>query len=100
MALPRILKKIRHAISTDGYDVTDHALDEMLADDLLVSDLEQAILNGKIARTETDDPRGPRYTVIGPSAEGTRLVGTVGRFTETGKYLIITAYEVTEPEDD
>ena len=31
--------------------------------------------------------------------DGKTEVGVVGRFTETGIYLIITVYEVTEQED-
>ena len=45
---------------------------------------------------EKDDPRGPRHTVHGTGADGTTPVGSAGRFTDTGRYLIITAYEVTD----
>ena len=39
---------------------------------------------------------GVRYTIQGVAADGVTPVGSVGRFTETGRYLIITAYEVTD----
>ena len=49
-----------------------------------------------IAKTKKDDPRGPRYTIYGVAADGVTPVGCAGRFTETGRYLIITVYEVTD----
>jgi hypothetical protein len=99
MVSRRLLERIRGAIFNGDYDLTRHAIDEMAEDGLGIFDIECAILDGEITKTETDDPRGPRYTIIGP-AEGRKTeVGVVGRFTETGIYLIITVYEVTEPEE-
>jgi len=71
----------------------------MAEDDLGILDIENAILSGEIAKTETDDPRGPRYTLVGVAEDRKTEVGTVGRFTETGTYLIITVYEVSGPEE-
>lgn len=62
-----------------------------------IVDVETAILNGRLVKTERDDPRGTRYTVHGVGADGLTPVGTAGRFTGTGRYLIITVYEITEP---
>ena len=39
---------------------------------------------------------GPRHTIHGVAADGVTPVGSAGRFTETDRYLIITAYEVTD----
>jgi hypothetical protein len=47
-------------------------------------------------KTERDDPRGARQTIHGTGADRTTQVGTVGRFTGTGRYLIVTLYKVTE----
>ena len=94
----RILDRIRMAIRNAVYDMTIHAVEEMAEDKLDLVDVETAILNGRLIKTERDDPRGTRYTVHGTGADGTTPVGTVGRFTETSRYLIITVYEVTEPE--
>jgi hypothetical protein len=93
------MERIRQAILSGEYDLTRHAIDEMAEDNLTILDLEAAILNGRIAKIETSDPRGTRYTVVGLSADKNTEVGTTGRFTETGTYLVITAYEVTEQED-
>jgi hypothetical protein len=95
----RLLERIQVAILSGDYDLTRHAIDEMAEDELSIFDVERAILSGKITRTQTDDPRGPRYTIIGLAEDQKTEVGVVGRFTETGIYLIITVYEVTEPEE-
>lgn len=93
----RILDRIRAAIRNATYDMTVHAVEEMAEDRLDLIDVETAILNGRLIKTEKDDPRGARYTVHGTGADGVTPVGTVGRFTGAGRYLIITVYEVTEP---
>lgn len=92
----RILERIQAAIRNEAYDMTAHAVAEMAEDELDLMDVETAMLNGKLIKTEKDDLRGKRYTVHGTGADGTTPVGAVGRFTETGRYLIITVYEVTE----
>lgn len=92
----RILSQIRNAIRADNYDLTQHAIDEMAEDGLSILDIEHAILIGKITKTEMDDPRGTKYTVIGLAEDQETEVGVIGRFTETGIYLVITVYEITE----
>ena len=95
----RLLERIRVTILSGDYDLTRHAIDEMAEDGLSIFDVEYAILHGKITKKETDDPRGPRYTIIGLAKDRQTEVGVAGRFTETGIFLIITVYEVTEPEE-
>jgi hypothetical protein len=68
----------------------------MAEDGIDIVDLETAILNGRITKTERDDVRGARYTIQGVAADGVTPVGSAGRFTATGRYLIITAYKVTD----
>jgi len=95
----RLLETIRDAIVRGDYDLTRHAVDEMAEDNLSLLDVECAVLDGEIVKTETDDPRGPRYTIVGLAENKRTEVGMVSRFTETGIYLIITVYEVTEQEN-
>ena len=92
----RVIERIRDAIRSQQYDVTKHAVDEMAEDGLDIVDVETAIVNGSITKTERDDPRGTRYTVLGVAADSVTRVGSAGRFTETSRYLIITVYEVTD----
>jgi hypothetical protein len=91
----RVLTRIQDVILDGEYDLTRHAVDEMAEDGLSILDIENTILSGEIVKTETDDPRGPRYTIVGVAEDRKTEVGVVGRFTETGIYLIITVYEVT-----
>ena len=92
----RLLERIRVAVLSGDYDLTRHAIDEMAEDGLGIFDVECAILKGEITKIETDDPRGPRCTVIGLAEDQKTEVGVVGCFTETGIYLVITVYEVIE----
>ncbi len=71
----------------------------MAEDDLDVEDVEHAILRGTIVGVERDDPRGTKYVIHGLAVDGITLVGTVDRFASTERFLIITTYEVTEPEE-
>ena len=74
--------------------MTVHAMEEMAEDDLDVFDIEEAILNGRIVRRNKRDPRGPKYTIQGLAMDGVTLVGVVGRFHGTDRFLIITVYDV------
>jgi len=94
----RVLDRIQFAILTGDYDLTRHAIEEMAEDGLGILDVECAVLNGRITKTEADDPRGPRSTVVGSAKDARTDVGIVGRFTEIGGYLIITVYEVAQLE--
>lgn len=55
------------------------------------SDIETAIARGRIRRRFTGDPRGTRYEVVGPAADG-RLLAVVCRIKPTGAVLLITTY--------
>ena len=61
-------------------------------------DVEEAVLSGQVIRVEKDDPRGTKYVVVGTVLDRRIPVGVVGRFASSGRYLIITVYEVTELE--
>ncbi len=74
--------------------MTVHAMEEMAEDNLDVIDIEHAILTGFVAKIEKDDPRGFKYVIEGDAADGVTVVGVVGRFTDRGRYLVITVYEI------
>jgi hypothetical protein len=84
------LRDIRRKIQAEHYRFTDHARGEMQDDDLSVPDVERAILNGRIARTLTDDPRGERYVITGHSH--TTEVTVVCRVLANGMVLFITVW--------
>ncbi|MCP4359353.1 MAG: DUF4258 domain-containing protein [Chloroflexi bacterium] len=68
-AISRIKEKIR----LRQYDMSAHAMEEMAEDGLDILDIEHAILKGRIARTEKDDPRGTKYVVNGTAFDYYRL---------------------------
>lgn len=94
----RIIDRIREKIRLQEYDMTVHAVEEMAEDDLDILDVEHAILNGHVTQVEKGDPRGTKYVVEGLAVNGQTPVGVVGRFTITGRYLIVTVYAMTESE--
>jgi hypothetical protein len=57
------------------------------------------LMNGRVTKTERADPRGTKYTVKGLAVDEETSIGVVGRFIDTGRYLIITVYEVTDSEE-
>jgi hypothetical protein len=79
--------------------MTFHATEEMAEDDLDIEDLEHSILNGSIARIDRDDPRGTKYVVEGTAVDQVTPVGSAGRFASPERYLIITVYEITNPDE-
>ena len=75
-----------------------HAMEEMAEDGLDIIDVEQAILSGRMMLTEKSDPRGTKYVVEGIAMDQQTVVGVVGRFVNTGRFLIITVYEIADFE--
>ncbi len=92
------IDRIREKIKLRQYDMSAHAMEEMAEDMLMIVDVEEAILSGEVIRVEKDDPRGTKYVVVGTALDQQTPVGVVGRFASTGRYLIITVYEVTDFE--
>lgn len=60
-----------------------------------IFDVEKAVLSGKIIKREKEDPRGIKYIIKGVGSDRSTPRGIVGRFKETGVFLIITVYKIT-----
>ncbi len=90
------IERVREKIRLRQYDMTAHAMEEMAEDDLDIIDVEHAVLSGRVARLERDDPRGSKYVIEGVAKDGLTPVGVVGRFASGDRYLIITVYQITE----
>ena len=75
------------------YYLSSHAEEEMADDRLERNDIEHAILRGKIDKKLTQDMRGTRYRIAGPTEDG-RPVHVVCRFKEVSGLIIITVYAV------
>lgn len=94
--MPSKIARIRNFIQNNEYDMSAHAKVEMAEDQLDILDVESVVFNGHIIRHEKDDLRGTKYIIEGLAVDQMTPVRVVGRFTSTGRYLIITVYEVTE----
>lgn len=90
----RVIDKIRNAIRSGNYDLTYHAVEEMAGDKLVIYDVESAILSGKVIKKEKDDPRGIKFIINGVGTDQSTPIEVVGRFKETGTFLIISVYKI------
>ena len=86
-----VLQRIRQLVIDRRYFLSGHAEEEMWADELERSDVEQAILRGRIEKRMARDIRGTRYRIEGP-ARNERLIHVICRFHEVKDLLIITVY--------
>jgi hypothetical protein len=86
----RELVSIRRMMRGGRYVLTHHALDEMIADDLHVQDIEKIVLTGSIIRVEADRDSGERkFVILGNSCDGlaAEVVAKI-----KGRVVIITVY--------
>ena len=74
-----IIHTIREKVVRQEYEFTiPHFFEEMASDNLIFEDIKIAIANGQIRRKFTRDPRGTRYEIVGPTADGEKLQLFVG----------------------
>jgi len=85
------IDKIREKIRSRDYFVSSHAEEEMAEDGFERSDVESAILGGRINRKLTHDLRGTRYRIEGPAEDGS-LMHVICRFRQDQSLIIITVY--------
>ena len=86
------IRIIREKVRNQEYEFTiPHFFEEMADDDLVFTDIETAIANGRVNRRFTKDPRGTRYEVYGTTTDG-RQIAVICRIKETGKLLFITTF--------
>ena len=88
------LPAIQAAIREGRYEMTLHAVDEAVDDDLHVVDVESAVLTGTIVQTQTDPGRSPKYVIEGLASDLMTRVGVVARFHAADSLVIITVYEI------
>lgn len=90
----RSLKWIQQAILAHNYVLTEHAYEEMSADNLDVLDVESAVMTGRITAVLTRDRRGARYVVEGHACDLSARVGVVVRMVPVEKLLVVTVYQI------
>jgi hypothetical protein len=72
------------------YVMTHHALDEMIADDLHIQDIEHIILNGRIIRVEREkENMEQKYVIYGETRNNFAAEVVV---KVKGQVVIITVY--------
>ena len=93
------LKWIRRRVNAQDYEITPHAADECEDEDILIRELEGAILNGEILEQYADrrDPRGDSCLILGHSPNGDPLHIVVSRGKMDDMH-IVTAYFPKPPE--
>jgi hypothetical protein len=87
------IDRIRDKIRFRQYDMTVHALEEMAEDELDVTDVEHAVLAGRVVQIQRDDPRGAKCVLEGTAPDRSNVIGVAGRFAGT-RFLIFTGYKI------
>lgn len=83
------IRQIQALVRYGLYDLTEHADDEAMEDDLTIYDVEYGILNGKIRRTW---PKDGKFEVVGVALDG-RPIDVVCRITERNQVRVIPVDE-------
>ncbi|MBX3326577.1 MAG: DUF4258 domain-containing protein [Nitrospira sp.] len=92
----RVLKQLRSLIRKRQYIITVHALEEMGEDDVLVVDVENVVLTGRIIERQVDRAsRERKYVLAGIGCSGER-VNVVLKLGPTSKAVVITVYREEE----
>ena len=80
-------KRIARLVKTGEYQMTRHAYQQMIARDIFIRQVEDAILNGKVART-WDDREGKKYAIVGDRFNGDSIKVVV-KDTEIPKVVTV-----------
>ncbi len=97
---PSQIEKIRERVRQKQYDITACAMEEMSENNLDITDIENAMLHGRILCTEKDNPNGNKDEIEGVCLDEKTPIGVVGRMTETGRYLIMGIYKSLQREEE
>ena len=90
------LQHIRQAFRGGLCRFSIHALEEMDEDGLSEADVEEAVMNGALVATLTEDPRGRRFVVRGLGLDRETRIELVCRFLPSSILRIITVYAIEE----
>lgn len=101
MQEPMQIDEIRKLIRAGRYEVSLHAQQERLEDDLDINEIEAAILSGEVLENYPDDPRGPSCLISGQA--GNKAVHVVVgwarmRGEENRTLRLITVYIPKAPK--
>jgi hypothetical protein len=85
------IETVIKAIISELYEISQHAERERRNDDLLLADMENAVLTGEIIEEYLNDPRGSSCLISGKTTDGTPVHLVIG-FLSSGYVRIITVY--------
>ncbi|HHT9133438.1 MAG TPA: DUF4258 domain-containing protein [Candidatus Avalokitesvara rifleensis] len=92
-----ILDFIHNEIEKQTYEISFHADDERIADELTVSQLEFVLSQCKIIEQYLDDPRGESCLTVGFTPEGVPVHIICGK-NPSGHLILITVYIPNMPK--
>jgi len=90
------IEKIKERIISNRYEISFHAEKERYAENIMLSEIEHALLNGKILEDYPDDPRGASCLILGYSKK--RPLHIVCGYTTTKWVRILTVYIPKPPK--
>jgi hypothetical protein len=88
---------IRQQIALGNYEFSGHAEDERQIDKILISEVEEALLNGEVLEDYPNDPRGPSCLVLGKAREALSIHVVCGQ-TPSRRLRLITVYIPSLPK--
>ncbi len=95
------INDIKRCIIEKSYEFSFHAQQERLEDDLDITDIEAAIMNGEVLEDYPDDPRGESCLLLGYVKENPLHI-VVGwarmKFSDKKALRIITVYVPRPPK--
>lgn len=88
----RVLKRMRELVRTGNYVMTLHAENEMDADGMSISDIENIVLTGRMTHRQKDRVSGQwKYLVTGESLTRDSAT-TVAKIGPSGTLVFITVF--------
>ena len=90
------LEWIISKLKQDKYFFSGHADKERMNDNLLISEVEESIMNGSILEAYPDDQRGSSCLVVGFTKEGKPIHSVCGENDDV--LIIITVYIPAPPK--
>lgn len=87
---------IKKKITNENYFLSGHADAERKNDNLTLAEIEEALLNGMILESYSEDRRGESCLIVGFTASGKPIHVVCGKSHEA--LIVITVYIPTPPK--
>ena len=90
------LEWIVSKVTTDDYILSQHADEERMNDNLMISEIEESIMGGSILESYPEDKRGSSCLIVGFTKQGKPIHTVCGKNSD--KLVVITVYIPTPPK--